>query len=85
MESQFLRDLERELTRELRLGGGRDLVAVNPTTGLDLPTPHAGAASESPRRPEAARLLEALPAAERALWATAFYAGLCRGELRALR
>ena len=34
---------------------------------------------------EAARLLEALPVADRALWATAVYGGLRRGELRALR
>lgn len=33
---------------------------------------------------EAARLLAALPAQDRALWATAFYAGLRRGELMAL-
>jgi integrase len=30
-------------------------------------------------------LIAALPVGERALWATAFYAGLRRGELRALR
>jgi integrase len=34
---------------------------------------------------EAAALLDALPAADRALWAVAFYAGLRRGELVALR
>jgi integrase len=34
---------------------------------------------------EAAALLEALPLDERALWATAFYAGLRQGELAALR
>ena len=31
------------------------------------------------------RLIEALPEDQRALWTTAFYAGLRRGELRALR
>jgi integrase len=36
-------------------------------------------------RGEAEALLDALPASDRALWATAFYAGLRRGELRALR
>ena len=35
-------------------------------------------------RAEASALIEALPLAERALWATALYAGLRRGELRAL-
>ena len=34
---------------------------------------------------EAADLLAALPLEDRALWATAFYAGLRRGELRGLR
>jgi len=34
---------------------------------------------------QAAALVAALPVAERALWATALYAGLRRGELRALR
>ncbi len=34
---------------------------------------------------EAAKLLAALPEADRPLWATAFYAGLRRGELQALR
>jgi integrase len=36
-------------------------------------------------RAHAALLIAALPVAERALWATALYAGLRRGELRALR
>lgn len=62
----------------------RDEVAINPTTSLDLP------ASRKKRDriatpTEARALLEALPASERATWATAFYAGLRRGELRALR
>jgi integrase len=34
---------------------------------------------------EAARVLGALPDADRPIWATAFYAGLRRGELQALR
>jgi len=62
----------------------RDEVAVNPTSDLDLPNghkPRERAASAT----EAATLLAALPDADRALWATAFYAGLRRGELRALR
>src|SRR5262249_28931428 len=61
-----------------------DEIQVDPTDRLDLPTgerPRERAASPA----EAAALLEALPAEDRALWATAFYAGLRRGELRALR
>ena len=58
-------------------------LAVNPTTGLSLPPP--GAERERAATPaEAAELLEALTE-DRALWATGFYAGLRRGEIRALR
>lgn len=62
----------------------RGEVTVNPTRGLDLP-----AVRSKPRRfaspQEAAALIAALPRCDRAVWATAFYAGLRRGELRALR
>jgi integrase len=59
-------------------------VPVDPTVSLDLPAP--GAPRERAASPEEAlALLEALPDEQRALWATAFYAGLRRGELRALR
>ncbi|HVQ58407.1 MAG TPA: site-specific integrase [Solirubrobacterales bacterium] len=63
----------------------REELTDNPTTGIDLP---AGK-SAKPRRivapAEAARLIGELPVEDRALWATAFYAGLRRGELQALR
>jgi integrase len=59
-------------------------VTVNPTTQLRLPAlPTGSRRIADPDR--AARLLDALPDTERALWATAFYAGLRMGELRALR
>ena len=61
-----------------------DELAVNPTDRLNLPAdskPRERAASPM----EAADLLAALPVEHRALWAVAFYAGLRRGELRALR
>ena len=62
----------------------RRTVPIDPTRGLDLPAPSA--ARERAATPaEAAELLAALPDDQRALWATAFYAGLRRGELRALR
>jgi integrase len=62
----------------------RELVALNPTTGIDLPA--SGRRRERIATPvEAAALLDALPVGERALWATAMYAGLRRGELLALR
>lgn len=63
----------------------REQLSNNPTEEIDLP---AGR-SKRPRRivspAEAAALVEALPVEDRPLWATAFYAGLRRGELQALR
>jgi integrase len=62
----------------------RGLVPINPTVDLDLPTGDPGRErAASPAQAHAA--IEALPEVDRALWATAFYAGLRRGELRALR
>lgn len=48
------------------------------------PSPQAGVTAER-QSEEAAQLLAAVPDEHRALWATAFYAGLRRGELQALR
>jgi len=62
----------------------RDEVAVNPTTGLELAAVR-GTRERIASPEEAAKLLAALPGADRALWATAFYGGLRRGELRALK
>jgi integrase len=62
----------------------RDEIAVDPTVELELPAVR-GRRDRIASRTEAAALLDALPETERALWATAFYAGLRRGELRALR
>jgi integrase len=61
-----------------------DEIAVDPTAGLKLPAVR-GRRDRVATRQEAAALIEALPVTERALWATAFYAGLRRGELRGLR
>jgi integrase len=62
----------------------RGEVAVNPTAGLELPAVR-GRRERIASPVEAEQLLAALPDGERALWATAFYAGLRLGELRALR
>jgi integrase len=62
----------------------RGRVAVNPTTGLELPK--GGTRRERIADPaEAVKLLAAVPEQDRAVWATAMYAGLRRGELMALR
>jgi integrase len=62
----------------------RDEVSSNPTSGLRLPN-GVGRRDRAASPGEAADLLAALPIEDRAVWATAFYAGLRRGELRALR
>jgi integrase len=59
-------------------------VAVNPTSGLELPAVR-GRRDRIASPEEAARLVEALLERDRALWATALYGGLRRGELQALR
>ncbi len=56
----------------------------DPTKGLELRRPN-GRRERIASPGEAAVLLAAAPGEYRALWATAFYAGLRRGELRALR
>jgi integrase len=62
----------------------RELVAINPTREVDLPAAR-GRRERIATAAEAARLIAALPDSDRAIWATAFYAGLRRGELQALR
>jgi len=62
----------------------RGEVAVNPTSGLELPA-MKGARDRIASPTEASEFLEALPERDRAIWATAMYAGLRRGELLALR
>jgi integrase len=59
-------------------------VALNPTNGLTLPAVR-GKRDRIASPVEAAALIVALPESDRAVWATALYAGLRPGELRALR
>lgn len=62
----------------------RERLKVNPCSGLKLPK--AQTRRDRIASPvEGARLLAELPAGDRPIWATAMYAGLRRGELRALR
>jgi integrase len=58
-------------------------VAINPTTGLELPAVR-GVRERIATPYEAAVLIDAVPSADRAMWATAMYAGLRLGELLAL-
>ena len=62
----------------------RGEVAVNPTTALELPAVR-GKRDRIASPDEAVALIAALPAQDRALWATAMYAGLRREELMGLR
>jgi integrase len=59
------------------------VIAIKPTEDLELPS--SGTRDRAATPAEAAALIDALPEADRALWAAAFYGGLRRGELRALR
>jgi integrase len=59
-------------------------LAVNPCSGLDLPAVR-GRRERFASPQEAEQLIATLRAEDRAIWATAMYAGLRRGELRALR
>lgn len=62
----------------------RDRLKLNPTRGVQLPS--GGARRERFATPaEAKALIAAVPVTDQAIWATAFYAGLRRGELMALR
>jgi len=62
----------------------RDEVFANPTTGVRLPK-GLGQRERAVDAAEAADLLAVLPSSVRPIYATAFYAGLRRGELRGLR
>lgn len=57
---------------------------ADPTKHLKLPA-NRGRRDRIETPARAAKLIAALPESDRAMWATAFYAGLRRGELRALR
>jgi integrase len=67
-----------------RRARSREGLPINPTHDLELPAP-------APKEVEiiapeiAAQMLATAPEQDRALWATALYAGLRYGELRALR
>jgi integrase len=62
----------------------RNVITINPTAGLRIPTDRKRRERIAPPQ-ECRALLDALRVEDRALWATAMYAGLRRGELMALR
>ncbi|MEX0973276.1 MAG: site-specific integrase, partial [Solirubrobacterales bacterium] len=67
-----------------RRARARSGLSVNPTRDLELPAPRPDEV-EIVAAADAARLLEPLPVGDKPIWATALYAGLRYGELRALR
>jgi len=67
-----------------RRAASRGEIAINPTSGVELPAVRGGR-DHIAAPSECDRLLAALPARDRAIWATAMYAGLRRGELLALQ
>jgi integrase len=75
----------RLLWRDFDLLTGTDnQLLVDPTRGLRLPA-STGRRERIAGPEEARRLIQALQPRDRALWATAMYAGLRHGELRALQ
>jgi integrase len=62
----------------------RGEMTLNPTIGLELPAVR-GRRDRIASPSEAAELIATVPEGDRALWATALYAGLRRGELMGLR
>ena len=59
-------------------------ITIDPTVGFRVPQ-GSGRRERVADRAEAQQLIDALPAGQQAFWACAFYGGLRRGELRALR
>jgi integrase len=79
-----LRNTIKPLQAIYRRAKSRGGLPVNPTRDLELPAPRPGPV-EIVAPDIAAKLLMAVPAEDRPVWATALYAGLRYGELRALR
>jgi len=84
LSASTIRNTVNPLQAIYRYAVRRELVPVNPTHDLELPVAR-GRRERIATAVEAARLLDALHDCDRPIWATAFYAGLRRGELQALR
>ena len=79
-----IRNTIKPLQAIYRRAKSRGGLPINPTRDLELPASRPREATiVGPE--EAAKLLAAAPTEDRPLWATALYAGLRYGELRALR
>lgn len=83
LDPSTVRNILMPLRAIFRRALARGDVAVSPMAGLELPSVR-GRRDRVAEPVEAHALIEALPEGDRALWASAFYAGLRLGELRAL-
>ncbi|MGI8461205.1 MAG: tyrosine-type recombinase/integrase [Solirubrobacterales bacterium] len=83
-DASTIRNTLMPLRAILRRSVARGDIAVNPTSGLELPAVR-GRRDRIASPEESSKLVGALPERDRALWATALYGGLRRGELQALR
>ena len=83
-DASTIRNTLMPLRAILRRAVARGDIAVNPTSGLELPAVR-GRRDRIASPEESSKLVGALPERDRALWATALYGGLRRGELQALR
>jgi integrase len=84
LNASTIRNALMPLRAIFRRAVARGEVAVNPTSGIELPAVR-GRRDRIAAPDEAARLIAAVPEGDRPLWATAMYSGLRRGELMALR
>jgi integrase len=84
LDASTIRNTLMPLRAMFRRALARGDLVVNPTHGLELPAVR-GKRDRIVSPEEAEALLAALPERDRALWATALYGGLRRGELQALR
>jgi integrase len=83
-DASTIRNTLMPLRAIFRRAVARGDVAVNPTSGLELPAVR-GRRDRIASPDEASKLVEALPEQDRGIWAAALYGGLRRGELQALR
>jgi integrase len=83
LDASTVRNALMPLRAIFRRAVARGELAVNPTTGLELPAVR-GKRDRIVSPAVAAALIGALRDGDRALWGCAFYAGLRRGELRGL-
>jgi integrase len=84
LDASTIRNTLMPLRAIYRRALARGDVAVNPIAGIELPAVR-GKRDRIAAPAEATALVAALPDDDRAVWATAFYAGLRLGELWALR